>query len=83
MFWSASCGTNWAQVTRQGRFFNTAWLEGADHACIGDTKDELVSRLMWSNMWYAPNTRMRACVLYTWCTGDCDDPGTLVCTDLR
>jgi hypothetical protein len=82
LIYSRACGTNWAQLTRNGKYSNDAWVEGKDGAGRNETMDTQLSRWMYSNMWYAPDSAMRACANVTDCTGDCDT-STLYCTDYR
>lgn len=79
--YSNICQTKWAKVTRNdGNKQSGAWVQTSGGTGTAQTLDWVVWSFMWSNMWYSPNTSMKACAIITQCTGACDDPGVQYCT---
>ncbi len=73
--WSDTCQTNWARAlvvtdntseTHNSDWDMQVWLNGKDQnghlMVLGPTVYQRRGRLLYGNMWYAPNQQVQACV---------------------
>lgn len=69
--WSKTCQTNWARVQRSSTWASILWLDSMGGELPG-TRVKGGSTVLWSNMWYAPDTAVRAHAYATRCSADAD-----------